>query len=78
MWGDGLLHAWAIYRHPDDYPNHYVVRRCTIEPGNPDPLPNPVACLCGSLEAARSQVPAGLLRFLPPAKIMPGLVETWI
>ena len=74
---DALLAMYTIYYDALDYPGMYVVRKWIVDSG---PLPQPdvlIGAPVKSLDAARAQVPAGLI-CLPHT---PGderqIVETW-
>lgn len=74
---DEYLVGWTIYRHPLDFPDHFVVRMWYV------PEPGRVAlylfsCLCDSLDEARDQIPVGALCF--PREIGDDIVivETWM
>ncbi len=56
-----VLTQYAIYDHPRDYPNHYVVRRWDIVEGCPVPVPDQNMKVAGSLDVARLMLPAGLI-----------------
>lgn len=75
MTRDALV-CWVIFDRPSDFPAHCVVRRHLVRGG--DVVIDPVGCLCGSLEEARAQVPAGLVRFLRDRGDALSIVETWI
>jgi len=62
--------AWAIYDHPKDYPNHFVLRRWEWT------TPDEDCQLFDTLEEARAAVPPGLVRFVGDSN--PVIVETWI
>lgn len=70
------INHWAIYDHPKDYPNNFVVRRWTLAGGNP--VPDRECSLASSLEEAREFIPAGLVRVSPFPGEDPIIVETWI
>lgn len=67
---------WSVYRHPDDYPSFYVVRRMFILPGRVEPAA--IGCLYWTLGEARHDLPDGLVRLPPDATDAPALVETWV
>jgi hypothetical protein len=79
----GCLALYTIFQRPTDFPDHYVVRRFYLIRGEIEPSPDPIGCLCKSLEEARRQVPerinhshrANLFR---EATDDPQIVETWI
>ena len=74
---DGLR-MYQIFRRPDDYPRHYVVRGFTIERGRilPDALPH---CVCDRLAQARDSLPDGVAVRLPREDDdLPSIVESWV
>ena len=77
--GDEVATHYAIYDHPKDYPDDFVVRRWRIVPGRAEPIPEkrPFA-LTRSLDEARQAIPPGLVRILPAPNDDPVIVETWI
>ena len=54
------LYQWAIYDHPKDYPDKFVVRRWKIEAGVV--TPDPECHLADSLLEARLFIPDRLVR----------------
>ena len=70
------LETWTIYDHPRDYPDHFVVRRCSIT--REGLKPDPQAHLATSLEDARRLIPEGLYRMPRFADDDPVIVEVWI
>jgi hypothetical protein len=70
------LSQWAIYDHPKDYPNNFVVRKWTAENGVV--MPDPDCNLADSLIEARHFIPAGLVRIGSLPGEDPVIVETWI
>jgi hypothetical protein len=66
---------WVIFKRPDDFPNHYVLRRQYATRGAV--VPDPIAGLYNTIEEARFDIPDGLLR-LPrdPADYL-AIVESW-
>lgn len=71
-----MLTFYAIYDHPKDYPNNFVVRKwvpgCGIVYASLKPV------LAGSLEAARAALPKGLTQLPPHPDDDPVLVEVWV
>jgi len=68
--------VWAIYDHPKDHPNHFVVRCQTIIAGATF-FGSPR--LYSSLEMARKfGVPPGMTRVSRADEDDPVIVETWI
>lgn len=69
------LDTWTVYKHPDDYPTKWVVRRWSIKAGYEVPQE---AYSFDTLEQARQRIPAGLFR-IPRCDADPRAVfETWI
>jgi hypothetical protein len=69
------LEFWTIYDHPRDYPDSFVLRRWTLDPGaQPDS------------EARTGAAPDDLRALIPPGAYDPGrmarddpvIVEVWI
>jgi len=73
-----IFQVFAIYWSPLDFPGKYVVRRWYVVPGNPDPVPDVVPRLTGSIDEARMMVPPGLTRIERQELDDPVLVETWV
>lgn len=67
------LICYAIYDHPKDYPDSFVVRRWVGQV--PDVIPTGVA---DTLEQARALIPRGLSRIPHQASEDPIIAETWI
>ncbi len=65
---------YAIYDHPDDYPDSFVVREWRVLPGEIQPGP---AQLANSLEEARGLIPAGKERLPDFPGDDPKIVEVW-
>lgn len=71
------LSQFVIYWNPADYPGQYVIRRWLIRVGAA--VPGKVACLCESLELARSVFGwAGLVCLARSPGDDPVIVETWM
>lgn len=69
-----MLELFTIYRHPDDYPDGYVIRVWgtvdgEIYPGPTERVP--------TLADARALVPAGLVRMERMPNDDPKIVEVW-
>ena len=75
---DGMISQYAIYDHPRDYPNHYVVRRWDIHPGVPVPIPNGNAELSETLSDARAAIPTGFVNIGRQAGDDLVILEVWI
>ena len=73
---DGLR-MYQIFRHPDDYPDHFVVRGFTINRGII--LADAAVHLCDTLEQARDALPDGIVVRLPREDDdLPSIVESWV
>lgn len=72
-----VLHTYAIYERPRDFPNSYVLRRWNVENGQirPDPLPMAVAL---DLETVRAALPSGVVKVTDRQAQDPGILEEWI
>lgn len=77
---DGIVQqtGFAIYDHPLDYPDGFVVRRWWVLMGPTDPVQDVVPRFAKTLEEARAWIPRGFVRL----QRMPGddlsILETWI
>lgn len=76
MMRDIALTQWVVYRNPADAPGMFVVRQWMIEHGKLDPIPGQ-AWASESLEALRTVLPNGLVRFEPGPDDDPCIVEVW-
>lgn len=71
------LRLYAIYDHPTDHPNHWVVRRWEYHHGHDQPDAEPI--LCSSIEEARQHIQ----KLCPDAQLFnsnhpdPHLAEVW-
>lgn len=70
MTNEEVFVAWAIYRHPSDYPNHFVVRRWEWM------KPDEGCQLYDTLEDARESIPPGLVCIAGDSNSV--IIETWI
>lgn len=67
------MESWTIYDHPDDYPNHYVLRKFIGEQATS------VLVLSDQMEPLRSIVAdMGLVPFKRMADDDASIVETWL
>ncbi len=66
---------YAIYEHPDDYPQDYVVRTWLITDGGV--LPGG-AKRTTTLEEARALLPASVTRISGRDAQVPKLIEVWM
>jgi hypothetical protein len=72
-------HHYAIYMNPSDYPDKFVVRRWTIQAGNPHPVPDKEPIIvCDSIAEARAKVPPGLVCVGRQPMDDPCILETFI
>jgi len=69
---EGKLCTWAIFRHPLDYPEGFVVRMFILD------RPTDVSLRCGSLDTARRVIPAGLHCLERRPDDHPTVVEVWL
>lgn len=67
--------CWIIYRHPRDYPDHYVVRAWSLPHAVPEPGPLQVA---NTLDQARELIPPGQVRLDRDPADDPVVAEVWI
>ena len=74
-----VVRMYAIYDHPTDYPNHWVVRGWEVIDGLKEPQPDAEPILCEDVEEARNHV----RKLLPYALLIdtkdpdPHLFEVW-
>lgn len=68
---------FAVYEHPKECKDKYVVRMWQIIRGVPTPVPTQYCLVKDTLEECRDALPAGLFRF-KDANADPVIVETWI
>ena len=73
---EDLLCGWTIYR-PPEFPQHYAVQQWWATDQG-EVLPRTIVVLCGSLDEAREQVPAGAICFPRESADDPVVVETWL
>lgn len=66
-----MLVIWVIYKHPADYPDHYVARPWQ---GN---TPADTVFKSVTLEGIRDMIPRGLYRQNRSPGDDPVIVETW-
>lgn len=72
-----LMIQYAIYDHPKDFPEGYVVREWWIMQNRSEPLPG----MCGghdTLEKARASLPDGLTKIARHPDDDPTLIEAWV
>jgi hypothetical protein len=75
--GGGGLIQYAIYDHPSDFPEHFVVRQWHVNDDG-DITPALWCDVAKSLDAARALLPPGLLRLERLANDDPVIVEVWL
>lgn len=71
-----LIFMYTIFNAPEDHPDHFVMRRFHIVPG--DVVPEYTAGLYGSLEEARADIPAGCVNVGRDPRDTGSTVETWV
>jgi hypothetical protein len=71
-----MLRMWAIYCHPADFPDRYVIREWEVE--GSEVIPSPIALLADSIEEAREKVPKGLFKLGRHPGDDPVIVEVWV
>ena len=74
-----MVLTWTIYDHPEDYPDHFVVRQWKISTGWMLPAAEPA--LFKTVDAARSYVRRqypGALRIDRQVSDDPVILETWV
>lgn len=71
-----MITAWVIYDHPQDYPEHWVVRAQDIIAG--EVIPRKECTLHATLSSAREAIPAGFCSLPPFSDDDPVIVEVWI
>jgi hypothetical protein len=69
--------TYTIYENPTDYPGKFVLKRFTVKDFNPVPDKQPIAVV-DDLEAARAELPEGLINYGRHEKDEKQIVETWI
>jgi hypothetical protein len=75
---EAYLFVWAIFDHPRDYPDWWVVRAFEVVVGQQGSRASPVHTLHASLAEARASLPPGLVQ-LPLSKgDDPVIAETWV
>jgi hypothetical protein len=65
------MEIWTIYKHPRDYPEHYVARLWLW--GDPTER----VLTAETLEEIRTLIPRGLVRLNRMPDDDPAIVETW-
>lgn len=72
----------VLYDHPLDFPNHWVLRAWTIEPGLKDPVAHPMAMLFTDLSRAHALIarefPNMVLLHGPGADPNPYIYEVYV
>lgn len=71
------ISQYAIYDHPSDFPNHFVVREWRII-GDRGPEPAEDCWLTKTLEEARAIIPDGFCCIGRLSGDDPAIVEVWI
>lgn len=70
------LPVYAIYKHPDDAPDHFVVRVWRNDQHG-TPMPGE-AWYEDTYEKALGHIPPGLVKLAPDGFDVPCLKETWL
>jgi hypothetical protein len=70
------FYMWTVYRHPADFPNHYVARLWLVGEG-PEPIALPDLRADMTLDGVRALLPLGLTCFQRHPQDDPAIVETW-
>jgi hypothetical protein len=70
------LVQFTIYELPEDFPKHYVVRRCEIRKGG-EVVMTKLYRLGKTLDEARELVPSGLYCLTRHPQDPKAIVETW-
>lgn len=73
----GVFELFVIYRHPRDFPNHWVVRAQAVAPGG-RVIAGTFGTLCDSLGEAREEIPEGLACIGRMDDDDPAIYEVWI
>lgn len=73
-----MLRHWVIYKHPRDFPRHWVVRTWHLVRDAGEPIHEAVGCLCDSLEEARDSVPPWSYNLGRFDADDPAIFEVWI
>lgn len=74
---DGRLLQFTVYRHPLDYPHHYVIRAWYTVPKSVELEQGP-AWTFDTLDAARLAIPQDMVVFARAPGDDPTIVETYI
>jgi hypothetical protein len=73
----GCLTVWTVYRHPNDYPDYWVMRAHEIFPDG-ETRPYSFCFVASTLDAIRSKVPAGTWCIGREPKDDPAIYESWV
>jgi hypothetical protein len=73
-----FLSLWAIYDHPSDYPDKYVMRRWNLYRGDDTSYATEEMALADTLHGIRCKVPPGLACLPRFVGDDPSIVEVWI
>lgn len=71
-----FLYQFVIYKHPSDFPEHFVVRRWRIGQGGLVPDPEPLGEV-DNIDDARALVPHGLVNLGRMPDDDPIIFEVW-
>ena len=69
------LVMWTIYDHPRDFPDHFVMRRGSVDASGI--RFQEIGGIYDTLESARADVPLGLACITRHPSDDPVIVETW-
>jgi len=74
----GCLTVWTIYRHPDDYPDCWVLRAHKISPGVGIVRPHNTCFVAATLDGVRAQLPSGMCCVGRTPEDCPAIYESWV
>jgi len=72
-----FFECFAVYKHPRDFPEKFVVRRWTYD-GIKEVPEDPPIIVCDSLREARAAVPKGTINSGRESADDPVIVEVWL
>ena len=73
----GCFTVWTVYRHPNDYPDYWVMRAHEIFPSG-GTCPYSFCFVANTLEAIRAKLPPCTWRIGREPKDDPAIYESWI
>jgi hypothetical protein len=71
------MSIWTVYRHPADFPEHFVGRRHEVTTGGGLAVTADIL-VADTLDGVRAQLPPGLHRVVRQPGDRPSIVESWI